>query len=291
MNIRFAILLLTVTTIFSACKDEKEPIPAYLRLEPFAVDAGGDAVWHKLTEGWLYVNGEFLGAYTLPATVPVLAAGDSEVLLFPGVKENGITMTPNIYPFLTRHTGNHFLEPGVVTTINPTTQYDPAVVFPWGFGRGDFDGGSTIVLENQDNDPGSSFTISSVDAFNGQSIHLPVDTAHPFISITTEAVALPASYEREVWMELHYRNDIPFTMWIVGQSAGSEVFLPVYQFKPTEGFTWNKIYLNLTETLLISQGFDQYRINFQVALPSDGSLNYLQEEGRVLLDNLRLVHF
>ena len=83
-------LLFCCLVVFLGCKDAPEQIPAYLYIKPFTVNAQGDASWHKVTEGWLYVNGDYLGSYTLPATVPILADGQSEVWLYPGVKKNGI---------------------------------------------------------------------------------------------------------------------------------------------------------------------------------------------------------
>ena len=69
----FGVLLVLV----SACKDQPEAIPAYLEIKPFVVNAEGAAGWQKITEAYVYVNREYLGAYSLPATVPVLAEGAS----------------------------------------------------------------------------------------------------------------------------------------------------------------------------------------------------------------------
>ncbi len=83
--------------------------------------------WQKITDGWLYVDGEYLGAYTLPAIVPVLAEGENEVILFPGVKENGIEATPNIYPYLTQFAKHYTLNAGQTTAVQPVTDYDPKI--------------------------------------------------------------------------------------------------------------------------------------------------------------------
>lgn len=283
------LLLIGVLAVLG-CKDQPEQIPAYLHLKPFTVNAQGDASWHKITEGWLYVNGEYLGAYTLPATVPVLAEGQSEVLLFPGVKQNGILATPNIYPMLKRWESKTVeLTSGQTTEIQPSTVYDPGCNFVFGTGRGDFDGGSSLVLENRDDDQVTSFSLTENDAFAGKCILMEVDTAHPLIELATEKVeGVPTTGSPEVWLEMHYKCDMPFFLYLLFSSnGGSETDIPVFQFNATQG--WNKIYINLTESLIAAQG-TTHRLYYKVPLPKNTSGNFSQLKGAVRIDNIRLVH-
>lgn len=274
--------------LMAGCKDEAEQIPAYLRLEPFVVNESGGAAWQKITEGWLYVNGEFLGAYTLPATVPVLAAGESEVIVFPGVKENGIRLTPNIYPFLTRYEATLNLAPPATAAVQPVTAYSPSVIFPFN-GRGDFDDASTLQFENRDSDTITTYSLTSMGAFAGQSLRMQVDTAHPLIQIASEKAELPATAAQEVWLELHYNADMPFLLSLLGSTGGSnEIAQSVYLFNETEG--WNKIYLNLTEFLVVGLQ-EEYQLSFRVSLPRNEQGKYTQNDGTVMLDNIRLLHF
>lgn len=283
----YVVLLLLSVSLF-ACSDTSEPIPAYLRIEPFTVNAPGGAAWQKVTEGWLYVNGELLGAYTLPATVPVLAEGESEVLLFPGVKENGILQTPAIYPFLTRFEQTYTLTPPQITPVQPLTAYDDDAVFVWDLARTTFDSES-IPLENRDSDPATGFELVSAGAFSGRSVRMAVDTAHRLIEIATNAQVLPTSGGQQVWLEMHYKNDIPFSVWLLGARAGAgEVAIPVYQFNISED--WNKIYFNITGFVANNQQ-DNYRLFFQTRLPQNTDGSFPALNGAVFLDNLRLIHF
>ena len=195
--LRISILAFILAAHLSACKDTPEKIPSYIRIEPFVVNAQGNASWHKITDGWLYVNGEYLGAYTLPAEVPVIAEGPCDIIVFPGVKENGIATSPNIYPNLTRWDGNDVtLPPAQTTVVQPSASYDQRTIFPFGAGRGDFDGGSNIVIENRDEDPDNGFSITADSAFFGKCILVQVDTAHPLLDIAMrlEEVALHDEY-------------------------------------------------------------------------------------------------
>lgn len=285
-----SIILLALLGL-SGCKDQPEQIPAYLTIEPFTVNAQGDASWHKITDAWVYVNGEYLGAYTLPATVPFLVDGPGEVWLYPGVKENGILASPNIYPELTRWESSSVqFNPGETTVVKPDTRYDQAAVFPFGLGRGDFDGGSSIVIENRDDDDATGFSITPDGAFAGKCILMQVDTAHPLITIATEKVSgLPVSGSPEVWLEMHYQCDQPFYLSLLYSSnSGAELAYNIFAFNPSEN--WNKIYINLTEALSQTAATD-YRLYFQVPLPKDAtSGKYTQQNGTVRIDNIRLVH-
>lgn len=279
----FSLFLLSLV----ACTDTAEQIPAYLELKPFEVTAPGGVSWQKITDGWLYVDGEFLGAYTLPALVPVLAEGENEVILFPGVKENGIDATPNIYPYLTRFTKVYDLKGGQTTVVQAVTDYDPDIVYAFGIGRGDFDGGSFIALENRDSDGVIDATLTTDQAFSGKCLLMQVDTAHPVMDISTEAMMnLPVLGAPEVWLELNYKTDVPFFLYML--SGPQQESQGVYQFNLSE--EWNKIYINLTGTLVTTQQPEQ-RLFFRLSLPKNEAGNYIQTSGTVRLDNIRVVHF
>ncbi len=275
--------------LLAACKDQPEQIPAYLKIEPFTVNAVGGADWQKISNVWVYVGDQFLGGYPLPATVPVLASGDAQVTLFPGVRENGIKQTPALYPFLERYEAKVNLTETQTTTIQPSTRYVDNAVFPWSVDRGTFNS-SSIVLENRDADSATAFVLTTDGAFDGRSVRMDVDQDHPLIQIATEQVeGLPTTGDRQVWLELHYRNDIPFELWLLGtQGSSGETGQPVFQFLPTEN--WNKIYINLTEFVVALQQ-EKYRLYFSVNLPINANGTYARTNGTVLFDNLRLIHF
>lgn len=276
--------------LLAACKDQEEAIPAYLKIEQFSINSPGSNGGHKITEGWLYVNDVFLGAYSLPALVPVLAEGQSTIQVFPGVKENGQTLTPGLYPLLDRFETTAVLTPAETTTIQPLTRYATSAIFPWSLERAAFDN-SSIVLENRDGDSTTSFVVTTMGAFEGNSVLMQVDTAHQIIEIATELVSnLPTTGDRPVWLELHYQNNMPFEFWILGADASgnNEVAQPVFQFAPSED--WNKIYFNLTNFLVNLQQV-KHRLFFRVKLPLNSSGTPAQDSGAVYLDNIRLIHF
>ncbi len=275
--------------LFLGCKDQPEAIPAYLEIKPFVVNAEGGAAWQKITEGYVYVNREYLGAYTLPAIVPVLAEGESLIWVYPGVKKSGISATPDIYPFLLRSEHTLPLTGGQTTVVQPLTSYDPDSKFAWTFDRTTFDGGSSVVFKNRDSDDGLNFQISADDAIIGKSLLMQVDTAHPLMQIVSEAVTLPTD-RSQVWVEMQYKNDLVLDVFLLGSNSdgSGETGQELIYLNPRA--SWNKVYINLTETLLDSKK-ESYRLYFQLRLPKDSAGKYTQTSGKVYIDNLRLINF
>ena len=290
-RLHFVFLLLAIAGF--SCKDEPEAIPAYLRIDPFTVNAAGGADWQKITEGWVYVNREFLGAYTLPHTFPVLAEGDAEVWVLAGVKENGSFETPGINYFFKRFEQQYKLAPGQTTVVQPVTAYDvPTIKFAWELERTSFDGASSVLFEDRDNDVGLNVQYTTVGAFAGRSLLMEVDSAHAEMNVVSESAALPVLAERQTWLELHHRNEVAFALWLIGKSDGETETapIPIYQFNPTKDNAWNKIYLNLTDFLQQS-GKQRHQLMFQVKLSKDAAGKFSPTKTAVLLDNIRLVHF
>ena len=73
IKILFGFFLISFITACDIINPE-EDIPAYIEILPYeySPESGGSSST-KITDGWIYVDGEFLGAFNLPSTIPVLA--------------------------------------------------------------------------------------------------------------------------------------------------------------------------------------------------------------------------
>ena len=277
--------------LFLQC-DQPEPIPAYIRIEPFVVDASaGGAAIHEVTEGWLYVNNELLGGFHLPAEIPVLTEGDVEVQIFPGVKINGLNSSPGIYPMFKRFVRSVNLVAGTTITIQPTTEYEDNAIFPFDPDKTTFDGATSIQFDNRDFDNDNTFLVNSEGGFQGRGILMKVDTMNPILEIATETIALPNTGDRNVWLEMQHQNDVPFSIQILAvDDTGFETAIPLFLFNVTKEGQWNKIYFNLTDYLADTKK-PTYRLFYRLPLPVGNDGQYSALQGTVKLDNIRLVHF
>ena len=48
---------------------------------------------HKITDLWLYVNGNYKGAYPTGSLLPIATYGPSKIQIYAGIKNNGISAT------------------------------------------------------------------------------------------------------------------------------------------------------------------------------------------------------
>lgn len=270
--------------------DKPESIPAYLKINPFSVNSTGGAAWQKITEGWVYVDGELLGGFTLPVTLPVLEEGEKKVEIFAGVKINGQETNPGSYLCLKRHTQTVSFVATDTITVNPVTSYVPDCYFVWPEDQTTFDGQSSIQLENRDGDGATGFEINTDAGFAGKGIEIKINKDHPLIEMATQSVPLNNSGGRDIWLEMQYRTDIPFSFLLLGDNDGFEEAISIYLFNPTENNGWNKIYFNLRD-YVVALKKTNYRLFFRVPLPRDSNGAYSAESGTVHIDNLRLISF
>ncbi|WP_143473307.1 hypothetical protein [Flavilitoribacter nigricans] len=266
----------------------EETVPAFLYIEPFSLQTDelvqGSAS-EKITEVWVTVNDEFLGAYQLPATVPVLMSGEAEIFLEAGIKDNGIGSTPEIYPFYQPYETTVTLMPDQTTTISPTTSYSRDTRFAL---IENFESGTSVFRDTLLGNSG--LQVSSTDPFEGSysgKIRLSADD--PVVELATIG-AFTELTDRSpfVYLEVNYQSDAPV---IFGLAGGAGTSNPNIVFDP--GFnpkaSWNKIYFNLS-ALLATSPYDSHKLALRAFIPTeDGQLTL--NNATVCLDNIKLVHF
>ena len=76
--------------LFQSCKESpwKAEVPTYLVIDSFSFETfpGQGANSTAITDVWVYDNTGLLGAYELPAEIPVLGKGKKQITLFPGIR-------------------------------------------------------------------------------------------------------------------------------------------------------------------------------------------------------------
>ncbi|MFK8104552.1 MAG: hypothetical protein AB8G15_18655 [Saprospiraceae bacterium] len=272
--------------LLSACDKGPEEIPAYIHLEPFELTTNADeegSAAEKITEAWLFVDDQSLGAYSLPATVPVLVAGAKAIKVFPGIRQNGVSSEPDIYPFYLEHEEVRTLVGAKVDTIYPKTTYSPTLTFAV---MDNFDLG-TVFREDFDGSSETAFELVTGDeAFEGKSGKVTLTRANPLFEVGSDVAyaGFPANF-RPVFLELNYKTSVIIEVGLRGYST---IQAPVtrYERGVNAKDTWNKIYFNLTAqvTEMRQEGFLNLQVVFRAFLPVD------QEEGTIYLDNIKLVH-
>lgn len=271
----------------SSCEliNPAEEIPSYLYVTPFSFTtdlAKEGSASANITEAWLTVNGDFLGVYSLPALIPVLAAGNASVRLEAGIHDNGIRSTPNVYPYYEAFTLDVELIPNETDTINPSTAYREEVKFSF---IEDFENGSHLFTRQLAGQNGLTLTNDVI--FEGaQSGMIELTTADPVVEIATiEAYPGLSDTSPLVYLEMNYKSEVDVAWGVIGFTGlqGEELKIIEPGFRARDN--WNKIYFDLS--LLVLEGST---VAHQIVLQADLSGSN-QEEATIYLDNIKLVHF
>jgi hypothetical protein len=286
--------LILAAATFAGCDiiNPEEPIPGYIHIPSVSVQTTevlqGSAS-SNITEAWVSVNGTFLGAYALPATLPVLEQGISEVAVQAGVKDNGLGNSPDIYPFFANFETEADLGPNATDTIRPVFRYSDNTKFAF---IEDFNEGSHIFEELR---RGSIEQMASVTegAFENRSLRIKLDTSAAILEAATinRYSNLTGEFTTSVYLEVDYKSDVPVTFGIIGYQegglpgGGQVAFLS--GFNPSS--EWKKIYFNLSVAVVESR-LSEFQIVFQALIPVQNG-QFVRNEAVVMMDNIKLLHF
>ena len=273
----FSVLIM----IAPSCKKYK-PAPEAFHWNPSEVrvapGAGQGTSSHKITDLWLYVNGQFQGAYPATATLPIISKGQPATInIVPGIMNNGISST-RIPWLLYQSIELDTLVAGGTTLTKPLTfQYNSAVTFTW--------------TEDFERGPGFSVTRSSLsdttfrladasESFEGSCIELGLKSPHLVAQIETagDGFALPEA-NGEVYLELNYKCNGVFSVGLIGDD---NLLRPVLNINPQD--KWNKIYIQLAQAVNSPAISSRYKVFFRLQRGES------QENLRVFLDNIKLVY-
>lgn len=283
---RFFTLLLSLATFlsFTGCPADLEVIPAFITIDGFDLQtpALGPST-SDISEVWVFAgaNNNFIGAFPLPARIPISRTGSTALRFEPGVKQNGVSVTPEIYEFYTPVLRTLELVPGETIDMGtPVIGYRPEAklaifeTFEAGFTRAFSQRvrGDTSIIVTQE--------VVRTGDFSGK-IYLSDD--NPLVEVaSTESFSGLTDVRNYVWLEMDFRSDANGQWGATGANGIDIIRFFDAGFRPqTE---WTKIYFNLTETIIEST-LEEYRINLTTLLPPELS------EGAVYLDNIKLIHF
>jgi hypothetical protein len=257
-----------VLFILSSCKPmPNDGIPFYLRID--SVKVAGSAT-HHISDVWVEANAANLGAYELPCNFPVLQEGDVGFVINAGIEESGQSGVRVTYPFYSPDTFTLHAARGEKYERAPMFRYKPAVTF----------------VKPEDFEASNSFN-SNMGVVSDSNVRYGLRCG--VISATTDSSKETAQLDKydlpegkEIWLELDYKNEVPFYIGIYGNyGSGSVIRVPVLfvTAKPS----WNKIYVKLSSTVG-GIAAATYNIYFEALRP------YGLGGGSVYIDNVRMVY-
>jgi hypothetical protein len=285
-NILYLGLLALIIIQLGSCDliDDPEQIPAYIQIDTIKLQTNYElerSNSHKIVDAWLFADNQLLGAFELPMKAPVLLDGAQEIEVFAGVSDNGIRSTPEVYPFYDRFITSTTLRAGETVTLEPMVNYIDEVEVQ--LKNGDFETGNPF--QGIDNNINTTLELSNQAPFQGSNCgRMLLTESSPFIEVSTiAAFVLPDPTDSPMYIELDYKNDVPFEIGIIGIKSNVE-FGKVYVVGMLESEEWNKIYINLRADVASLDG-DTYRIAIKAQRPTNATGDF-----EVLVDNIKLLY-
>lgn len=284
-------------TTFS-CNNFKgsQEIPAYIYVDTFLLTTNyplEGAASHKITDVWLYIDGNLQGCYEMPATIPVLERGRHQVALYPGIKLNGNSSTRTINPFYQPYIiENVELEEKKVDTLYPSTTYYPIDNSDINF-RFIEDFELQVMLE-ETNDSDTTITQTDRDApgiwndaFNNSHYSgyvwlgtTATDTLDNFCIASQAYYDLP-DQGNSIFLEIDYKTTDLFEVGLFAK-IGTVESIPLVYVNPSPD-RWNKIYINLGPNITDTQEAEYFK--FYIAGKVDAG-----KEAEYYFDNIKLVY-
>lgn len=261
-----------------------ESVPTYIiidsvRLNPTLAEKHG-SVSHKITDVWVYYNLQLLGAFELPAKVPVLANGKGQLQILAGIWDNGLSGTRTKYPFYTVDTFTFNATPGKSIAYTPNFYYRTADQPVIRYVVENFEQGNSFMPLAGDTSLIRTNAINEVYEGTWSGKMYMRDTDKTAQCITSQDFPLPAS--RDAYLELNYKNDVSFDVRLEVFWNGSTIRSDIISLR--ERSTWNKVYLRLGGFASTYQN-GKFKFYLRSTLPPG------KTEGTILLDNFKVIYF
>ncbi len=280
------IFFVAIMLSIGACNiiNPNEPIPTYIHIDSIVVNPTDPKVHgstsSNITDAWVFLDGDNIGNFELPADIPVLMEGDSARLeIAAGIKGNGFSYNRLRYRFYTPYGQSLGKSIGTKQVIKPTVTYRDNLKF--------------LLIEDFEN--GNSFV-----SYLGPDTSLVRTTAAPYVfegtnsgllyfgngvrgsrSITAQSFKFPTNADLKSWLEVDYKGNVGFTVELqISTASGTVILSELQSVKPRDD--WNKIYIELTS---IGPSYPNANVFFiiRAALEAD------QTDGFLAIDNFKLI--
>lgn len=300
--LRSLLVAFTFSAFFSACSTEEAAEPLYLKIDTIHLqtDYSEEGTAHSnITTVWVYLNNEIVGAYELPAIVPVIPReGNNALRLFAGINTNGISSFRAINAsFSPINLDFDFAKTGGAPDTLEIPENELIV------GYRDFY--EVIIVEDFD-DPGLNFqrtvfsdtnfvkvddadSIFQFQAFgnnspepNTESGLIVLDDLNPQLDLSSVvAYSIPPGTQN-LYLEVSYRTNAQVGFGLIANyPSGDQSDVTAGVLPKSE---WNKIYINLVSELQAFVGAPSYQILIRAQKPDN------IPEARIYLDNIKLVY-
>lgn len=244
----------------SGCEKQKSDMPTWIEIDSLKFSKVGAppefTSSSRFTDAWVYVNSNLVGSFELPARIPILAEGNTNVIIFPGIQVNGLTALRSPYLKIARFDQNINLVPGETIHLNPVFTLDTSITNTHNTGDSHFEllenfEGNTSKLGKSSGAYGDFYVVASPQlSFEGNKCAL---LSHNGAENTiTQAensqwLTLPKGDVGGMFFEMNYKCNTSFTVSLLAKPTDGTAAtqkIGVIGINPSD--TWKKIYIALS---------------------------------------------
>lgn len=246
------------------------------------LEAGEGSESARVEEVWVYSPTDVLGAFPLPADIPVLAGEEGsevELTFSAGIRANGIGATRKPYPPYQVVRRVLQLEPGGVDTL----------AFEVGYAEGfevlfveDFEAANRFVES-------STSTSELVRSTQPGQVFEGVGSGRAELSAAAATVWAQTNEQQyrlnptgSCWMEFDYACTQPFAIGLNPQNLVQDNPTPILVLNDSEG-AWKKIYLDLGPVVRSETAAAWFEVTVEAVWDGSSDTTYFA------LDNLKIV--
>ncbi len=276
-----SVVVLTACSIF----DKEEVAPGFVRITDVNVNTillnEGEGTYN-ITDVQVFANEQFVGAFELPATVPILEKGPVRLSVNAGIKNNGISSNRIIYPFYEPLLLNVNLEPGLITPLNQTEtatfEYFPSGLI---FNIEGFESIGNAILPTAASTATFTTTNDPAEVRSGTGagkIVLAEGSSYFFATTTWQLPVLPRG--RTMYLEIDFKGTAPLE---VGVFTTNPITAKTFAIGLLPKDEYTKVYIEVTDE--VSQQISMSGIKFYF----EAVLQPGQIEATIFIDNFKFI--
>ncbi len=284
-QVYFCFFLFILLSLLNSCDKEeiKATIPAYLEIDKIDVfndrpELGSSS--SNIEDAWVFINDRLIGTFELPTRIPILTTGEVNLKVRGGILNNGASNTRVIYDFYEFYDTNFVFVEEEIYKPNIKVEYKSETIANDDWGVEDFETGVNFI-NNPQSDAALRRITDANKVYEGDasgSGALGVGDNF-FEAYTRDIINVPRN-GLPVYLEFDYKSTHDFQVSVYVNNRMQQVPFVTVRARSE----WNKIYLDFSNVFPILFDAANYNIAFGYVKP-------IGEEGELLLDNVKLLHF
>ena len=310
-SVMLGLLFLAMTATSCNKFEGSQTVPSYIHIESIVVDSLTDyyvygAPSSKITDAWVYVDDNPIGAFELPSTFPILKKGPHKVAIYGGIKVNGIGASRDDYPFyMPRIYQNLNLVEDSIVNLSPVLSYYPigeGVNVAW---MEDFENTNSMLPTASSDTSMVRFTGNgawhSANSFFSGKVELPPDTMDFTVATANEFDFYKGTNGVYCLLEMDYCCNDTFFVGVQCYKNYQLESMPLVKVTPTDKQhdrpqRWNKIYINIGPTMNNNVTANYFKVYLTSDLTTDQDILYgniyhpINEPRYYYFDNLKLLY-